>query len=57
MINTFYKNYPNKPIATSCIDIALQMARPTVKLTEPLKATKQKQGQPANSANKQAKKN
>ena len=55
LISSFHKDHPDKPTATSpAIDSALPMARPTVKLTEP---PKQKRGQPANSTNKQAKKN
>ena len=54
LINSFYKDYPDKPIATSlAINIAPPIARLTVKSTLP---TKQKQRQPANSTNKQAKK-
>ena len=38
LINSFHKNHPNKPTATSlAINITPPMARPTVKLTEPLK--------------------
>ena len=59
LISLFHKDHPDKPIATSpAIDTAPPMARPTirptVKLTEPLK---RKQGRPANSTNKRAKKN
>ena len=43
MINTFHKDYPNKLIVTSRIDTALLIARPIIKLTKPLKATKQQQ--------------
>ena len=54
LINLFYKNHPDKPTATFlAIDTAPPMARPTVKPAEPLK---RKQGQPANSTNKRAKK-
>ena len=54
LIRSFHKDHPDKPTATSpAIDTALPMARPTVKPT----ATKQKRGRPANSTNKQTKKN
>ena len=40
MVSTFYKDYPEKPIATSALlDFALPMAKPTVQLP-----IKQKQG-------------
>ena len=55
LISLFHKDNPDKPTATSlAINIALSMARPTVKPTEPLKRKKR---QPANSTNKRAKKN
>ena len=55
LISSFHKDYPDKPTTTSpAIDTAPPMARPTVKPTGP---PKRKQGQPANSTNKQAKKN
>ena len=56
LISLFHKNHPDKPTATSeAIDTAPPMARPTIKpTTEP---TKQKQGRPANSTNKRAKRN
>ena len=56
LISSFHKNHPDKPTATSeAIDTAPPMARPTIRpTTEP---TKQKRGRPANSTNKQAKKN
>ena len=55
LISLFHKDYLDKPTTTSsAIDIAPPMARPTVKPTEP---PKQKQGRPANSTNKRAKKN
>ena len=45
MVSTFYKDYPEKPTVTSApLDSVLLMARPTVKLTKPLK---QKQEQSA----------
>ena len=54
LISSFHKDHPDKPTATSpAIDTAPPMARPTVKPAEP---SKQKQGRPANSTNKQAKK-
>ena len=55
LISSFLKNHPEMPTATSPpIDSALPMASPTVKL---IKSTnKEKQGRPANSASKQAKK-
>ena len=38
LINSFHKDHPNKPMATSpTIDTALPMARPIVKPTKPLK--------------------
>ena len=56
LINSFHKDHLAKPIATfPPIDSALPMARPTIKLARSI--TKRKQGRPANSANKQAKKN
>ena len=52
LISSFYKDYPEKPTATSPpVDSALPMARPTVKPTAKF-TTKRKQGRPANSANK-----
>ena len=55
LIRLFHKDHPEKLTATfPPINSALPMARPTIKPTRP---TKQKQGQPANSPNKQAKKN
>ena len=56
LISSFHKDHPEKPTATSPpVDSAPPMARPTVKPARPI--TKRKQGRPANSANKQAKKN
>ena len=59
LISSFYKDHSDKPTATSfSIDTTLLMARPTVKLTiKPTEPSKQKQERPANSINKQAKKN
>ena len=55
LINSFHKDYPDKPTATSpAIDTAPPIARPIVTPSESLK---QKRGRPANSTNKQAKKN
>ncbi len=59
-INTFYRDHPKKPTATSPpIDSALPMAKPTTKPTTRAKAsnTKQKQGRPAknNGTSKHAK--
>ena len=55
LISLFHKGHPDKPTATSpAIDSTLLIVRPTVKPTKPLK---QKKGWPANSTNKQAKKN
>ena len=55
LISSFHKDYPDKSTATSsAIDTAPPMARPTVK---PTGRPKQKRGRPANSTNKQAKKN
>ena len=57
LIRLFHKNHPEKPIATSPpINSAPPMAKPTVKPTAK-STTKRKRGRPANSANKQAKKN
>ena len=54
LISCFYKEYLKKPIATfPPINSALLIARPTVKPTK--STTKQKRGQPAKNANKQAK--
>ena len=54
LISSFHKDHPDKPTATSpAIDTAPPMARPTVKPAGP---PKQKQGRPANSTNKRAKK-
>ena len=56
LISSFHKNRLEKPIATSPpINSAPPMARPTIKPTQPI--SKRKQGRPANSANKRAKKN
>ena len=57
LINSFYKDHSKKPTASSPpVNSAPPMARPTVKLTA--KSTiKRKRGRPANSGNKQAKKN
>ena len=56
LISSFHKDDSEKLTATSPpINSAPLMARPTIKPTQPI--TKQKQGQPANSANKQAKEN
>ena len=56
LISSFYKSYLEKPTTTSSpINSALLMAKPTIKPTQPI--TKRKQGQSANSTNKQAKKN
>ena len=56
LISSFYKEHPKKLTATSLpIDSAPPIARPTIKLTRPIK---QKQGQLVNSAtSKQAKRN
>ena len=55
IISSFHKDHPDKPTATSpAIDTAPPMARLTVTPTEPFK---RKRGRPANSTNKQAKKN
>ena len=55
LISSFHKDHPDKPTATSpAIDTAPPMARLTVTPTEPFK---RKRGRPANSTNKQAKKN
>ena len=55
LISLFHKDHPDKPTATfPAIDTAPPMARPTIKPTGP---PKQKQGRPANSTNKRAKKN
>ena len=55
LISLFYKDHPDKPTATfPAMNTASPMARPTVKPTEPLK---QKRRRPANSTNKQAKRN
>ena len=52
LINSFYKDHPEKPIATSLpINSAPPMARPIVKPTAKA-TTKQKRGQPANSTSK-----
>ena len=57
LIRSFYKNHLEKPTATSPpINSAPPMARPTVK-PKAKSTTKQKRGQQANSAKKQAKKN
>ena len=55
LISSFYKDHPEKATTTFLpIDSAPPMARPTVK---PIRSTnKQKRGQPANNASKQAKK-
>ena len=55
LISSFHKDHPKKPIATFLpINSALPMAKPTVKpLAKAI--TKQKRGQPANSASKQVK--
>ena len=56
LISSFHKDHPKKPTATSPpVDFPPPMARPTVKPAKPI--TKRKRGQPANSANKQVKKN
>ena len=56
LISLFHKDHLEKPIATFLpVDSAPPMARPIVKPARPI--TKRKQGQPANSANKQTKKN
>ena len=53
LISSFHKNHPDKPTATSpAIDTAPPMARPTVKLIEPLK---RKRGRPTRRAKKRAK--
>ena len=63
LISLFYKDYPNKPTATSkTINTTLPMVRPIIKPTakptvRPM-TLKQKQGQlPGNNSSKQAKKN
>ena len=54
----FYKDHLDKTTAIfKAIDNALLMARPTIKATTKPTASKQKQGQPPNSTNKQVKKN
>ena len=56
LISSFYKDHLKKPAATFLlVDSALPMARATVKPVRPI--SKRKQVQPANNANKQAKKN
>ena len=53
LISLFHKDHLNKPTVTSpAIDTAPLMARPTVKLTNPLK---QKQGRPRRCAKKRTK--
>ena len=57
LISSFYKDHPDKPTATSkAINTTPLMARPTIKPAAKPTALKQKQGQPANSSNKQTKK-
>ena len=57
LISLFHKDHPKKPTATfSPVNSPLPMVRPIVKPTVK-STTKRKRGQPANSANKQAKKN
>ena len=57
LISLIHKDYPEKPTKTSLpVDSAPPMARPTIKPMAK-STTKRKQGRPANSANKQAKKN
>ncbi len=59
LISTFYRNYPEKPIAISPpIDSASLMARPIVKPRAEALSTKRKQDRPAkiNGTNKRAKK-
>ena len=56
LISSFHKNHPEKLTTTFLpIDSASPMVRSTIKLTQSI--TEQKQGQPAKSANKWAKKN
>ena len=56
LISLFHKDHPKKPTATFLLlNFALPITRPIVKPARPI--TKQKQGQPANSANKRGKKN
>ena len=59
LISLFFKDYPDKPSATFlAINTIPPMAKPTVRSTvKPTKSLKWKQGQLANSTNKQAKKN
>ncbi len=59
LINTFYRDHPEKPTATSSpIDSAPPIARPTVKPRAEDSSTKTKRGRPAkaNDTNKYAKK-
>ena len=57
LISSFHQDYPKKPIATFLlVNSVLLMAKPIVKPTAK-STTKQKRGQPANSANKRAIKN
>ncbi len=52
LVNTFYKEHPEKPIATFLpLDSAPLMVRPTI-----LKEPKQKHGHPSKGANKQGQK-
>ena len=56
LISLFHKDHLDKPtVISKAIDTASSMARPTIRPT--VKPMKQKQGQPVNSSNKQAKKN
>ena len=56
LISSFHKDHLEQPTVTSSlVDFAPPMARLTVKRARPI--TKWKRGRPANSANKQAKKN
>ena len=57
LISSFHKDHPEKPTATfEAINTTPPMARPTIKSKSAIKPAKQKQGQPANSANNRAKK-
>ena len=57
LIRSFHKDHPEKPTATFLpVNSALPMGRPTIKPTAK-STTKRKRGQPANNANKRAKKN
>ena len=59
LITSFHKDHPDKPTAASpAIDTTPPMARPTIRpIVKSSEPSKEKQGQPANNTNKQAKKN